>query len=421
MSARQKRVPVTGEFGSLMPARICLLLAVCGAGYLAAVSLSGGAVAGCGPESGCNHVLGSRWAYWLGIPVSLPALGVYLALFVATLATGKTRPEAGRRQAWRVIATLSPLIIAAALWFVGLQYAVIKSWCKFCLGTHACAMLGAVLLLRQLPGGFLLREKSEPRAGWAARLLRHSRAGAILGLAVLITGQVAVKKRLYLVTSNPTPALGHPARQIRLYEGQFSLNPDELPLLGSPAATNFIVGLFDYTCSHCRHLHPLLRLAEDKYAGRFGIISLPMPLDAACNPHIRRTNPANTNACEYAKFGLAVWHAQPKAFREFDDWLFTSNAPPPLVAVRAKAEALMGGGTLDRALNDPWVARQLKTDIDLYVANAQPPGDGRLPQLMFSDIIARGSIESQAELERLIDQHVPFGGEGPARTNAAAQ
>ena len=50
--------------------------------YLAYVSLVlGGGVPGCGPDSGCDRVLSSPWAYWLGIPVSLPGFVLY-AIFL---------------------------------------------------------------------------------------------------------------------------------------------------------------------------------------------------------------------------------------------------------------------------------------------------------------------------------------------------
>jgi len=63
--------------------------------YLAWVAIHHGPAAGCGPTSGCSAVLQSRWAYWLNIPVSAPAVLVYLALFGATIPSFKkyTAPD----------------------------------------------------------------------------------------------------------------------------------------------------------------------------------------------------------------------------------------------------------------------------------------------------------------------------------------
>ena len=116
---------------SLVAARGFLLLALAGAGYLATLSLTGSGIGGCGPGSGCHHVLSTRWAYWLGVPVSLPAFGLYLALLAATLAVTNPRLRQRERLWWQFIAGASLAVVGAGLWFVLLQYAVIGSWCKF--------------------------------------------------------------------------------------------------------------------------------------------------------------------------------------------------------------------------------------------------------------------------------------------------
>ena len=78
----------------LLWARVLLVIAMSGAGYLAYVALHNGAAAGCGAESGCNAVLQSRWAYWLDFPVSVPAVLVYLALLGSTVLLKKrTAPD----------------------------------------------------------------------------------------------------------------------------------------------------------------------------------------------------------------------------------------------------------------------------------------------------------------------------------------
>ena len=56
--------------------RVLALIALAGASYLAVVSWQNRHnLSGCGGLSflDCEHVLGSRWARWLGLPVSYPA------------------------------------------------------------------------------------------------------------------------------------------------------------------------------------------------------------------------------------------------------------------------------------------------------------------------------------------------------------
>ena len=228
---------------------------------------------------------------------------------------------------------------------------------------------------------------------------------------MLVGGQLVVKKQVYGVT-NISRQLGATSKQVSIHHGRFTLDPSRLPVLGSSAASNFIVSVFDYTCGHCRALHELLRAAEKKHSGRLGIITLPMPLDAACNPLIFVTASGNQDACKYARLSLAVWHSKPEMFGQFDDWLFDSTSPPAVDLVYAKAVAMVGKESLDRSLESVWVTRQLQTNIEIYEANSRLIRDGRLPQLVLGNVITHGAIESLEQLLALIERHTPVGQSG---------
>src|SRR6187549_1519826 len=116
----------------LLVARLLILVATGVAGYLAWLSWGGSAIVGCGPDSGCHRVLSTRWAYWLGLPVSFLALLVYLVLFGTTFFSGPRVAIERRNSAWSLIVTLCVVAVGAAIWFVGLQFFVIKSVCRFC-------------------------------------------------------------------------------------------------------------------------------------------------------------------------------------------------------------------------------------------------------------------------------------------------
>ena len=383
----------------ILLARSCLLLAIAGASYLAAISLTNGAVAGCGSDSGCSQVLASRWAYWFGIPVSIPALGAYIILLVTTWRIEPGQDAQRQRAARLAMAALSGMVVAAALWFVFVQYAILGKWCPFCLITHSCAVAASVCLLH-----FVFRNPQESRrpAGLGLGL-----GIAVLGFAVLVAGQVLVKKRLYGLGELAVQAAPSSQRVV-LFNGRFALDPGEVPVLGSASAREFAVCLFDYTCVHCRRLHPLLKAAAERSGGRFAVISLPAPLDAACNPLVSETQAANRGACDYARLGLAVWRARPAGFPDFDEWLLRSDSPPTLDEARAKAEALVGKDALAEALASPWVRDQLNADVKLYIASSTATQNARLPQLIFADSVAYGQIGDAAELKALIDSHQPL-------------
>ena len=389
---------------ALKAARALLLFALVGAGYLAFTSISGSAVAGCGPGSGCNQVLSSRWAYWLGLPVSLLAMGVYLCLLVLSWTAVSTGSPARQVRSWLLVDACGGLVIGAAGWFGFLQYHLLGEWCKYCLATHASAALAAIFLMAC---GAAARSQTAAGEDGLRRQssFKTSVVAGGLGLTVLIAGQLLVKKPLYALSTTGSGNSGLNSGTLRLFDGQFKLDPPELPVYGAADATNFIVSLFDCTCIHCRQLHPLLKEAAAHYAGRLGIISLPVPLDSDCNPLIFVTNPENQHACDYARLSLAVWRAQPAAYAEFDEWLFASPAVPSLDEARQKAESLAGKEALDRALRSAWVGAQLKTDINLYAASGRAAGDYHLPQLIIGNVTMSGSVDTLDDLLHLIQQH----------------
>jgi hypothetical protein len=122
-----------------------------------------------------------------------------------------------------------------------------------------------------------------------------------------------------------------------------------------------------------------------------------MPLDAQCNPTLVRTAPAHTNACLYAKLGLAVWRARPEALLAYDDWFFETFArtrvPPPLPEAFKRAADLVGDlARFDAALKDPWVDRQLQTSIRIYETNFRQFRSGSMPQFILGTNILTGTL-----------------------------
>ena len=429
----QTRVPTPAW---LHAARALLLIAMVGAGYLAWVSIHHGPAAGCGPASGCSAVLQSRWAYWLGLPVSLPAVFVYFALFGATILLQKNPAPDDQRGAWAAIIILSVVVAGAAFWFVSLQVFVIQSFCKYCLTAHACGFAAGLLCLMNIP---YATEPDTPM--WATGsgkrgIPRQAMLSLLLiglaGVAALAGGQILVQKernvvkvpnqqatagtnQLTLQAASQAADLTPPSpnarliapRVLSLYSNEFILKFDELPMLGSPDAPQVIVCLVDYTCIHCRALHSLLTRVSQQFSNQLGIVCLPVTLSPVCNPYIPKMNAqANTNACEYARLGLAVWRAKPAVHRQFDDWMLAGSKPPPLDQARARAVALLGADKLESALTDPWVAKQLQIDCRLHHANLLSGDNGELPQIVMGDAISFGPLNSVEHLQILLRQHL---------------
>src|SRR5882757_9408451 len=121
MSSKRKEKNGTPGPGFWWLIRLLMVGAIGISSYLAWTSLSASAVAGCGPDSGCDKVLHSRWAYWLGIPISLPALLFYIGLVGITFRMNDKTSIAQQRKLWPLLVGASVLMIGVAIWFTVVQ------------------------------------------------------------------------------------------------------------------------------------------------------------------------------------------------------------------------------------------------------------------------------------------------------------
>ncbi len=398
----------TTQHKFVLLARVLLVAALAIAIYLGWVSFGGSAAAGCGPDSGCDKVLNSRWSKWFGIPVSVPAFFLYTLMLAALLRlTPKTSAEQ-QRKAWSLLVPAAWVVIGAVVWFVALQLFVIKAMCPFCMAAHACGLAAAAILL------FLAPVHEPPEKPWQREkdvyvVPKQARISAAVGLAavaVLIAGQTLHRPADVKVTSmgggkiQQTPA----ARIFEIDEGRFKFNMNEGPLIGAPSATNAIVSLFDYTCHFCRDIHHGLKSTQQRFSNQLAIVSLPMPFDSACNHTITRTNPAHTNACEYARLGLAVWFAKRSAHEQFDDWLFEPAQPPELAIARQRAAELVGAEQLQATLTNKLVTDYLQLGINIFATNYYRRGQGSLPQVLVGTNVVAGRNVMPELLSRLETQ-----------------
>ena len=332
----------------------------------------------------------------------------------------------------------------AALWFVGLQVFVIKAFCKFCMTAHACGFAAALLCLKNIP---LAADPDTPMwtAGSGKRgVPRQAVLSLVLiglaGVAVLAGGQILFQKQRNVVKGLPVagaraittaaspssastnlsasggPSADQPAspnarliapRTLSLYSNQFLIRFDDVPMIGSPDSPHIIVYLFDYTCSHCRAVHPILVQACQQFSNQLGVVCLPMSLSPQCNPFIPRvTSHATPNSCEYARLGLAVWRAKPEAQRQFDEWMFATVKPPPLEQARDYAAQLVGEDKLKSALADPWIQQQILTDCRLHHANWLAVDSSAMPQIIMGDAVSSGPLNSVGHLVILLNRYL---------------
>jgi uncharacterized membrane protein/protein-disulfide isomerase len=392
--------------------------------YLLWGSLTQDHLPGCGFESGCDVVLHSRWASWFGLPVSGFALAIYALVLGGAWRLQTSSEPVTRHRVWCVFIAAATALAAAAVWFISLQLFVVRAICPFCMAAHACGVLtSAVLFTSASRAASTKREaKAANRSiSISAAAALKSALGGLAAVVILVVGQVIQPAKTYdvqaiasnalsmtnLVANKPTsdssnastnPArsatsdtvVARPPRILQLHGDVFSLDLRQVPLHGSPDATNVIVHLFDYSCKHCRQLHPILAETAHGLSNQVAIVSLPVPLDANCNHMIKRPIPDHTNACAYARAGLAVWRANRKKLEEFDDWIFSPDRPPPPEIVRDEARRLVGTNAFEAALRDPWIDQQINVGIRLYETNYVRYRKSQLPEMMIGTNIVSG-------------------------------
>ena len=299
-----------------------------------------GLPAGCGQGSGCAEVLNSRWSQVLGLPVSGLALGAYAGILIAVCTLSFARIGSQLRWTSTVLVFLATTLVGVAIWFVGLQFFVIKALCPWCLAEHALGLLAAAIVF--------------------ASTRVFAKTGLLLGVVAVVglaAAQVLVDFRPPAVQriaagENVDSGPGS-SRVLSVLDGRLVVSPHELPSLGSADAPKVLIVLFDYCCPHCRATHAYLLDALAAHRAELGIVLLPTPLNTKCNPNWEETEPRFEHACELARLALAVWRVDRKAFVQFDTWLFEPEAPREPAEARGQAEKLVPATALERALERP--------------------------------------------------------------------
>lgn len=405
--------------------RLLLLAAAGVSAYLLSVSMSGGNAVGCGVGSSCDEVLHSRWAYVIGLPVSVFALLLDGALLLTTFSCGAKSSPQQRRKAWELLLPGALLLLGGALWFIAVQLVVLRKICPWCMAAHACGGAAAVLLLLRLP----MRETSERREkdpalprGYVVRLALF----AVVAVVLLAAAQIIAPRKTYTekTIAAATTNASQPAAQagitnppvsnvIDVFGGQVKLDLDKVPIWGSPSAPQVLVTLHDYSCHHCAEMHSPLQEVFREFSNQVVVATLPMPLDHKCNPVLKSTPPAHADACAYAKLGLAVWRAKPAAMHIFDDWFFEKfNAsdrfnptPPSLEKAQQYAEELVGKAALNNAMREPWLDQQLAADVKIFEISVNQYRNGRMPQFIIGTNSLTGKMPT-AVLRELVSRYV---------------
>ena len=380
----------------------CLLLA----GWMVYHALSGGQLAGCGAGSGCDSVMGSRWAWTLrGVPVALPAAALYALLLVCILFLEDCRSEpamtderhSGRLSShsgldpespslnlllWPLMRFFAGCIVGAALWFGYLQAFVLHAFCPYCTALHilGCVAAGIILLAGDC--------RSEPAmtlfaAGLAAAALFAVVQSKTLPDAIYDTGRT--EAALPSFEEGEAPVLGDsPVKPAN--DEWVPANDEWVPAMTDERHARpdraSITLLFDFQCIHCRRLHRVLPELLARSGGR--ILLCPVPLSSACNPYIPASGIDRfAGSCPLTRYALAVWYARPDAYADYWEWLLGNGDEHAQIApdeAEKRARALLGDA-FEAALADPRIDTYLRKVEELFGRTSSSEKSG-VPRLI---------------------------------------
>ena len=288
--------------------------------YLTWVTWHQSPIAGCsgGSLADCDEVLTSAWSKWLGIPVSLFGMIVYVGILAICW------PAVSQKSSWAATGLMALALLAAGsgVWFFGVQVFLLGQFCFYCLSVHICGLLISVISYFALQNSDVVQnydqmrallgvQEETPEPVESAEIASYQTlvaAGlATLGLLVLMGGQllfapagmefIANAENAEIVSdeqaeadntveeepefrvdfdtkddeTEPTtpetktesadlrPARSSEPRFISLQALGNRVEVTNEPTLGDPHAEQVLVELMDYTCPHCRKValvHP---------------------------------------------------------------------------------------------------------------------------------------------------------------------
>lgn len=365
-----------GRPALLNAGRAALFFALVLSVYLLTVALTGSHAAGCEEGQSCHSVLGSKWAKLFGIPISALGLGAYLGMLGLSFTRGMGPA--------RVF--LAVTIVGGALWFTGVQAFVLKTFCPWCCATHALAAIGTVLVMFGIPRG----------TGGTARRGQTWVAGAGATVALLLTAIAQFKApdpqpvTVTVATEEAAVKIAKERRTLIDVHDTFQLSTVELPALGdAQTAEHVAVGIFDFSCIHCRHLMKLLKPVVAGYGSQLAVLKLP--------------GYYNDNGREIQKLMLPVFREAPEVYEALGNQLYDESIAAEVATVRQELERRLGSERLQQILAayGPWAAERVTETKALLEANRAIINSGKLPQLIVGKTIESGNKTSAGHYHQL--------------------
>ncbi len=312
-------------------------------------------------STGCHVTLMSpyssvlRASIWGGLPISLPAMGVFAFLLFYALALpllGRQRDE--RATLFLLLGTAVPVLTSLVMGYLSLV--TLDAACKLCIGIYTsslAAFVGAILLYR----GARRTERPADPVGWG----RLGIAFAVGCLFVLIPAGVY--------------AMGAPPFERYIGEcGRLETMPSEdlLVPLGPQAATVNVVEVFDPLCPACKGFEE--RFGAQAASAEVNRRVLLFPLDDECNWMV--DDAIHAGACAISEAVICADDSAAVSPEEVIAWAFENQetirtgaeADPDSAAQAARQKF----PALAECIGSPQARAQLNNGLRFAVDNQMP-------------------------------------------------
>ena len=336
----------------------------------------------------CSHIGWTVWSTWVGIPVALPAIFIYLLTFVMLILARWSATQSMAAAAWRILLILAVFIGTTAVWFI-VKMVFTGSFCAFCTISQASTLILSFLIWFLGPNrpNRIYPSQSDPIKIHRAAVIQLGFIG-LLGTGVVLLGQLTVQRYGHELTVLPHEHITAPTelpqkKTINFLKGVVKLDPLDHPIIGDPNAKEVIAFIVDYTSPQCLAVARHLEAKQNRTTPPFAIMIVYAPTESVCNKYIPdEQGHQSRNGCGYAALALAVWHSSPDQFLAFHKWLLeTGQGLSPQLAEQRAIEHIQTD-RLATAIKTPWVRNRLIKDIDIFGVIIKINPQSRAPMLL---------------------------------------
>ena len=154
-------------------------------------------------------------------------------------------------------------------------------------------------------------------------------------------------------------------------------------------AEHVAVGIFDFSCVHCRHLMKVIKPVVAEYGDQLAILKMP--------------GFYNANGRDIQKLMLPVFREAPEVYNALGKDLYSEKVTAEVAVVRAELEKRLGTERFEQILAayGTWADQRLVETKAVIEHNRTITKTGKLPQLMVGKFIENGNKSNPGHYHKM--------------------